>query len=68
MAFTKYFSRILVHFLSLIVQVAFFRHSIYVVFIEYFRHLCFIVMYVEPLLFPLLCIFKLAHANCAFHT
>ena len=34
MAFTKYFSRILVHFLSLIVQVAFFKHSIYVVFIE----------------------------------
>ena len=44
MAFTEYFSRILVHFLSLIVQVVFFKHSIYVVFIEYFRHLCFIVM------------------------
>ena len=45
MAFTKYFSRILVHFLGLIVQVAFFRHSKKsVVFIEYFRHLCFIVM------------------------
>ena len=43
MAFTKYFSRILVHFLSLTVQVAFFKHSIHVVCIEYFRHLCFIV-------------------------
>ena len=66
MAFTKYFSRILVHLLSLIVQVAFFKHSIYVVFLEYFRHNCFIVMQVEPLLFPLLCIFKACLCKLCF--